>query len=287
MTISWKLLLVFFLLAVGIGVAGFLYLENQQAFIKRHQEEELAAIADLKVGQIVNWRQERISDAEAITQNPLLARTVQQWRTEPDAAWLKPELLGWLTALRQAYGYRNAFLLDTEGALLLASPERDGPFDPNRIHLALQAARTQQALLSDLHSDAGATNAHLDLVAPLLSVQGGESVPVAVVLLEIAPDEFLYPMIQSWPTPSESVETLLVERDGDDVLYLNDLRFRKNAALALRLPLSTERLPAAAAVRGYEGILAGIDYRGVPVWAAARAIPNSPWSLVAKIDAAE
>ncbi|MBI4787876.1 MAG: PAS domain S-box protein, partial [Chloroflexi bacterium] len=46
-------------------------------------------------------------------------------------------------------------------------------------------------------------------------------------------------------------------------------------------------LPAAAAVRGYEGILAGIDYRGVPVWAAARAIPNSPWSLVAKIDAAE
>ena len=31
----------------------------------------------------------------------------------------------------------------------------------------------------------------------------------------------------------------------------------------------------------------GVDYRGVPVLAAVRAVPDSPWSLVASMDAAE
>jgi PAS domain S-box-containing protein len=38
---------------------------------------------------------------------------------------------------------------------------------------------------------------------------------------------------------------------------------------------------------GREGVTEGIDYRGVPVVAALRTIPDSPWSLVARVDTAE
>ena len=41
------------------------------------------------------------------------------------------------------------------------------------------------------------------------------------------------------------------------------------------------------AALGQEGIVEGVDYRGVPVLAVIRAVPNSPWFLVAKMDAAE
>jgi PAS domain S-box-containing protein len=41
------------------------------------------------------------------------------------------------------------------------------------------------------------------------------------------------------------------------------------------------------AALGKEEIAPGIDYRGVPVLAATRVIPNSPWFLVAKIDLSE
>ena len=41
------------------------------------------------------------------------------------------------------------------------------------------------------------------------------------------------------------------------------------------------------AALGQKGIVEGIDYRGVPALAAAHAVPDSPWFLVAKIDAAE
>ncbi len=45
--------------------------------------------------------------------------------------------------------------------------------------------------------------------------------------------------------------------------------------------------PAVKAALGQEGIVEGIDYRGVPVVAAVRAVPDSPWLLVAKMDTAE
>ena len=41
------------------------------------------------------------------------------------------------------------------------------------------------------------------------------------------------------------------------------------------------------AVLGREGIVEGRDYRGVPVIAVMRSIPDSPWFLVARIDTAE
>jgi PAS domain S-box-containing protein len=94
-------------------------------------------------------------------------------------------------------------------------------------------------------------------------------------------------LIQSWPTNSRTAETLLARREGNDVLYLNELRHRKNTALSLRLPLESKELPAAMAARGYEGVFTGIDYRGVPVLAAVRKVPGVSWVLVAKRDLQE
>ena len=91
-------------------------------------------------------------------------------------------------------------------------------------------------------------------------------------------------MIQSWPTPSPSAETLLVERKGDEVLFLNELRHRKNTAMKLRLPVSNTNLPAVQAALGKTGAFSGFDYRGIAVWSVVRPIPDSPWFIVAKID---
>ncbi len=106
-------------------------------------------------------------------------------------------------------------------------------------------------------------------------------------LLKIDPERFLFPLIQTWPTPSRSAETLLVRREGDEVVFLNELRHQRNTALRLRFPLARAGLPAARAVLGYEGVLYGVDYRGVSVLAATRHVPDSPWYLVAKMDTEE
>ena len=107
------------------------------------------------------------------------------------------------------------------------------------------------------------------------------------MILHIDPQTFLYPYIQTWPLDSVSGETLLVEKRGDRALYLNDLRFRPDAALRLSAELSDTDRPAAMAVSGRSGIVAGVDYRGVPVFAALEPVPGTDWFVVSKVDSSE
>jgi hypothetical protein len=57
--------------------------------------------------------------------------------------------------------------------------------------------------------------------------------------------------------------------------------------LTLRQPLTKTDLPATKAVLGKFGVEEGVDYRGEPVLAATRPVPESPWFLVARMDLAE
>ncbi len=125
---------------------------------------------------------------------------------------------------------------------------------------------------------------HMDAVAPILGA-GGQ--PLAVLVFRSNAGSLLYPLIQSWPTPSQTAETLLVRKEGENVLFLNDLRHRPEAALSLQEPLTLTDLPAVQAVLGKQGMFHGRDYRGVEVMADLRHIPDSPWFMVAKVDAFE
>ena len=121
---------------------------------------------------------------------------------------------------------------------------------------------------------------------PILD-EANVGLPLGVLVFRIDPATYLYPFIKRWPIPSLTAETLLVRREGNEVVFLNELRFREDAALNLRAPLEQMAMPAARAALGQEGVMEGSDYRGVPVVAALRAIPDSPWFLVARMDIAE
>ncbi len=144
----------------------------------------------------------------------------------------------------------------------------------------MAALRERQPVLTDLHADGD--HPHLAAVAPLLTPE-----IIGAVLLTIDARDYLYPLISSWPTPSASAETLLVRREGDQVLYLNDLRHQANTALTLRIPLTRSDLPAVMAVLGQRGVVQGRDYRGIAVLSVLEPIPASPWFMVTKVDRAE
>ena len=146
--------------------------------------------------------------------------------------------------------------------------------------------RAGKVVFEDFYWNKEKQKIYLKILVPILVSPDGSG-PLAVLALRLDPDDYLYPLIRRWPTPSRTAETLLVRRDGNDVLYLNDLKFNKNSALKLRLPVKRKDVPAAMAVLGRQGIVEGLDYRGVPVIAILRPIPGSPWFLVARIDRSE
>jgi PAS domain S-box-containing protein len=172
----------------------------------------------------------------------------------------------------------------------LASPEDKVYFGPIAQGFAVKALRSNHVVMSDLHRSRFTDEIHLDLAIPLAgrpASPGADAPPLGVIVVEVDPKKFIYPRIQNWPTPSETAETLLIRREGNEAVFLNELRFQKNAALALRVSLEKTDQPAVKAALGQEGVVEGVDYRGVPVLAAVRAVPDSPWFLVAKIDTAE
>jgi PAS domain S-box-containing protein len=111
--------------------------------------------------------------------------------------------------------------------------------------------------------------------------------PLGTLILRIDPTLYLYPFIQTWPVQSRTSETLIIRREGNDVLFLNELRFQKNTALNLRVSLGKDSIAAVRAVLGEKGIIEAADYRGVPVIAEVRPVPDSPWFLVARVDRSE
>jgi PAS domain S-box-containing protein len=281
------LISIFLLLFFAISATGLLYYNKQKAAITADTQRELATLAAFKVFEVRQWREQRIEDAQVIIDNLYFPVRVQEWLRNESLPGHRQEILSWMTGRRYRLDYEEIYLLDTTGAVRLSASKKSVPLAPNLQDLTSEAFRIRKPVFSDLYTTDNSSHIHIDLLVPLLIPDAGDSIPVGVLVLGIDPRTSFYPLLQSSPVRTTTGEMLLVKRDGESVLFLNELRFRKNAALSLKMPLSGQSLPAARAVQGHEGVCEGIDYRGEAVLAAITAIPDSPWFLIAKIDTAE
>ena len=278
--------LIFVLLVAGIVLAGFFNYRYREKYFKKEMEHKLAAIADLKSGEILRWRSERLRDAEVFFRNPAFTDLVRDFFTRPKDSALEKKLRTWMRLVEEGYDYDRVRLLDTRGAVRLSVPDTDESLSPAVERKVVAALESRQITFVDFFRQEPSRKVSLALLVPVLDGEKGDR-PLGLLFLRIDPEVYLYPFIQRWPSPSDTAETLLVRREGNDAVFLNELRFQKNTALALRIPLASQDVPAVKAVRGWKGIVEGKDYRGVPVLAAVQAIPDSPWFLVARMDAAE
>jgi PAS domain S-box-containing protein len=285
--IPWHLFFIFSLLSIAFITAGYFYYKYQVAYFTKEKRDELAAIVDLKVNQIVAWRQERLADAHVLLNDRFFAAKVEDWLRSANLPALKEEILNYLAGL-MIHQYSSVVLLDPQGTVRISLPEEENPqLSPHLQKLARMALETREPVFSDLYRARDSKAIRLSLLVPLLANRAGHQRAVGLVLLTLDPQQFLYPLMQSWPTPSRTSEILLVRRRGNEAVVLNELRHQKNTALNLRFRLSKLSLPTAMAARGEKGIVEGIDYHGVPVIAALAPVPDSPWFLVGKINAEE
>ncbi|MEN6584848.1 MAG: PAS domain S-box protein [Sulfuricella sp.] len=192
-----------------------------------------------------------------------------------------------LDDIQRLDGYQDISLYDRQG-LPRVSTTKHLRRNMENEKLVMDAMRSGKAAMSDIHrSESNADDIVIDLVAPMVANSGNGEQIVGAVKFQIDPHLFLYPLLHEWPTPSLSAETSLVRRDGDAVLFLNEVRHLKGSALSLRVPLAAFTLPAAMAVLGKTSSMDGFDYRGVAVVAEMRRVPGTDWFMVSKIEKAE
>jgi len=281
----WSLIVIFFILAAIVISGGILYYALQKRRVLTDSLKELSAIGDLKIKQITEWRRERIADGSFLTQNTSMSRQFLQYLNQPGDKKLEEDLISDLISLTENYDYKNALFLDDRSNVLLFYPDRDtviGDYLKSRLPGVIKNGKV---VLTDLHQTGKVSFIHLDLLVPL-KVPGDTAV-FGILVLRIDPYQVLYPLIRSWPVVSKTAESLLFRREGDDVVYLNELRFRENTEMVLRLPVTRDNLPASMALQGIQETRNGIDYRGVNVIATMKKVPETSWFLVAKVDRKE
>ncbi len=283
---GYAFFLIFILLSVGIVTGGYFSYQSYEKNYRAEVEQQLSAIAELKVNQLVQWRKERLGDGQIFYKNSLFAATVKRYLQNRNDRDAKAGILTWVGQLQSAYNYDLMMLLDGQFNTILLFPE-----NTERKHFivdskSIEILQSGNIAFQDFYRNDQDQHIYLKILIPILEDRSPKRL-IAVLALRISPEEYLYPLIKEWPTPSRTSETLIIRKDGNDALFLNDLKFHKDAALNLRIPLTSKDIPAVRAALGQTGIVEGIDYRGVSVIADVRAVPDSPWFLVARIDIEE
>ena len=271
------------LLVVASALGYFYYSQQRKSFLEQ-QQKELRAVASLKIAQIEGWREGLMADARYIRTEPANDSLVRAWALDPvSSSPAALELKAWMDSIVVYRGYSGASMLlsGDRGAVAIGGEIPDKPVTDR----LADAFASNEATLTDLHLDGTTGRPSLDVLVPV-GAGGPGGGPLAVMVLHVDPGRFLYPLIQSWPLPSETAETLLVERADGSVLFLNDLRFAQGAALNMRRPAIGDLL-SAQAVRGIKGAVSGVDYRGHAVLGWIEPVGGTPWTVVSKMDVSE
>ena len=277
----WGFLALALLFTVLIGITGWFYFKQQEDEARRAAQEELQSIGNYKIKQISEWMDERRADAEEASN---YKQQASSFLADPENAALRKDLLQWMGAYQLAFSYNLVALFDSKGVARLVSPTNTSRLNLCSDEHIRAALRSRKVMVTELHRDGPNQPIHLHVLIPIGVKPQANQVADGVMLFNIDPYRFLYPLVQSWPTASRTAETMLVRREGGDALYLNELRYQSHTALRLRVPLSSSNTPSVQAVRGRKGVFEGVDYRGIPVLAVTGKIPRTPWFMVAKVD---
>ena len=281
----WALVVLFYVVSAVIISSGVVYYVLHRSNLVEDRVEELSAIADLKVKQITEWRRERISDGSFLAENKSMSRQFSEYLRKPGNNEMRSDICSVLKSLTDNYDYKNALFLDKDCNVILFHPDQDTVIGDYLKDQLPGVIKKGEVVLTDLHQTGKVSFVHLDLLVPLK--EPDNSSIFGLLVLRIDPHQVLYPIIKSWPVISKTSESLLFHMEGDEIVYLNELRHRENTELLLRMPVNKDKLPAALALQGLQHTTEGVDYRGVEVIAVMKKVPQTPWYMVAKVDRQE
>ncbi len=244
---------------------------------RRHEVEEwrreLTALADSRAVSIGDWAAEQQRKARFVAESAETEAFLRGARSTAQA-------LADFNAERDHFGFASLALFDDALGLRLAQPVTGVDFrDPALAAIIARSAEKGPALFIRQTED-GARRLYIVERVPA----SGERLGTLVATLD--PALRLYRMMRGGDESSMpgSKEALLVARSGKTVEYVSPLKFH---ALPLSLPLTApgeQALAANLAWSAEPAFGAGVDYRGVPVFAATHRIADTPFALVVKVD---
>lgn len=97
----------------------------------------------------------------------------------------------------------------------------------------------------------------------------------------------IFPLINTFSNRRNSLETILLGEENNEIIYQNDLRFLFSSDIFLKAETGSDEITGKKISVSKKGLNEGTDYRGEKVFAYTTYIPFLNWYLVTKIDKKE
>jgi diguanylate cyclase (GGDEF)-like protein/PAS domain S-box-containing protein len=286
------LILCFIVIALFVTLTGGAFYHYQKRATISAARTNLLMLANLKARQIGHWRQERIAHARLLSSNSYLNEQITRYLDEQNLAAKEKITTTLLPALNESEDHA-IFLVDTEGKEQLSFGDVTNiaeHIDQQQLTSALQQ---QQMVFGKVRHGHGAAtrlvdpydnHLHMNLITPVYRNNEPNGELLGALIFIIDPNHFLLPLMTSWPIPSESAESVLVRKIGKEIQRLTPIRDMANQKTLEQIQLPEGvTTPGNFIKQDKEGFLSGYDYRRVAVFAVVKKVPDSSWTLVAKV----
>ncbi|MEI6456312.1 MAG: ATP-binding protein [bacterium] len=282
---QFRLFLVIFLFLIGMVVlVDLVILKSVKTTLLHNASERLTSVVNYKANEINNWIIEREADALVTVRSHNFPKELLYTIDHPGDVKARKSVIEHLAPIKNYYRYYDLQFVSPKGEILISLKLASDTASPESYRIIKEIFAGKKIAFSDFYFCSHCRTTHLDFYSPVFRNIKDTTKPAGLIILRVDPNSYLYPLIQDWPIPSKTSETLIIKEDAGYALYLNELRHRKNTALKLRLPVSNPGLPSAMAIRGKEGTVEGMDYRGQNVLAVIKKIPQTKWFMVGKTD---
>jgi methyl-accepting chemotaxis protein WspA len=283
--------------AVLTGLIGKSSVES----LKKSVRQGLIALMDAKIAQLETFIRERRADlsmasrlAPLVDVMPRLSAVRRKESLDAPAYLELARTVGpIMTNFCESFGYRDAFLFDTDGTVLfqlksdlnLGSNLLTGPLKDSELAEVFDRVRTLvQSEVSDYQMYPGRIEPSAFIASPVFGASGRI---IGFVALELA-NEQAFRVFKDFSGLGSSGEAMVAMRQGNSFTYIAPPRYSPTAAFKFQGQLGDARATAMQeAVQGQRGYGESFDYRGQPVVAAWSYIPSYRWGIVLKQDVDE
>ncbi|MDD3028990.1 MAG: hypothetical protein PHS57_01725 [Alphaproteobacteria bacterium] len=296
-------LIVFFAVTGGAAIFHFMSIEYQHELLS--WQNKLALVADSRVDALNGWLNRKRKALAEVADNPslqlyvsdLVGSSEPKEEEEPAQAVFLKNLLS-ITADRIGFVETQSkelqsipagvaapsgvglALIDKDGRIL-ASTAGLSVIDPAVLRRVDLVPEGKTAILDVYRTESG--RARMGFVLPVFPIQADVPSPPLARLVAITDlGEDFFSLLNHPGSTDETLEAVLLRRDGDVVTYLSPRKNREGVASSLAL--ETPDLDAAHAVKSPGVFDLKKDARSQPTLMISRTIDNTPWVLMIHVD---
>lgn len=276
----YRAIVVFSLIVLALFLAGHFYFTTEKKQISIDQQNQVAALTGIKVGQISAWLMERKAEGVFLASHPDFVKLMSKFSANPRQENIREEVSRWLITIIKNHGYKEILIYNEKGNPLLVINDSGYSGTEKIPARELPGGKFPDSISCLEYCSGGSTPKFcLEFVVPVKDIKR----PVALVVLRMNAETYFTTLFGEWPYQTNSGESFLSWMTGDSVQYLFGRNGRIKVSASHRKS-EIDVLSRKVLESGTMAMIEASDYRGVDVMAYSRQVPGTSWKMVSKID---